>query len=66
MLLRTDDKPRTLWALRDPVSGLISLAHLCENETLALKLRRAHLTHKHHENALDVVAVQLTLVEVTS
>ena len=64
MLLRTDGKPRTLWALRDPVSGLINLAYLSESEAFALKLRRAHLTHKRHEGALDVVAVQLTLTEV--
>ncbi len=63
MLLRTDGKARGLWALRDPVSGLINLAYLCDSESAAQKLRRAHLTHKRHEEALEVVAVQLTLAE---
>lgn len=64
MLVRADDVPREAHVLRDPKTGLISLAHICNTESDALKLRRAHLLHKRHEGALDVVAVRITITEV--
>jgi hypothetical protein len=61
MLLKTDGVQRAAWALRDPKTGIILTAHICEDEGQARKLRRAQSVHHAHLDAMDVVPILITV-----